>query len=394
MSPGCTADFDFSPWLLPVREGTSVHGYDDVSPTERSAAPPIETILELSIGGAGDDFEYLFGRTPPRIALGDDGRIAVLDGGNHRVQVFDANGGFLTSMGTEGQGPGAFIQPLALLAESDSLLVYDVVNRRVSRWSWTGELLDSRLLDRLWGSLIAQPGGGELVWRVVDRSPERVEVAFRRVSAAGEMLVEYTRLPWPERVIDPPIGEISGTEPDAWWVGTVPPTFSATGSGEVIVSPLSDYQLFAYAADGTMRWALQVAMERPPIQQTEIDHVMELHARRFPERTAAQIAWPEAQYALADVVVDGHDHVYVFPYVPKGTPPDVARPVDVYTTAGELLYRGTMRSAMFSTVFEIYNGPMLEVAWQASNGDSVWGIVEDPGTGNRAVARHRLMEPF
>jgi hypothetical protein len=174
----------------------------------------------------------------------------------------------------------------------------------------------------------------------------------------------------------------------------VPPTFSATGSGEVIVSPLSDYQLFAYAADGTMRWALQVAMERPPIQQTEIDHVMELHARRFPERTAAQIAWPEAQYALADVVVDGHDHVYVFPYVPKGTPPDVARPVDVYTTAGELLYRGTMRSAMFSTVFEIYNGPMLEVAWQASNGDSVWGIVEDPGTGNRAVARHRLMEPF
>ena len=37
---------------------------------------------ELVVGDAEGDFEYMFGRTPPRIAVAADGRIVVLDGGN------------------------------------------------------------------------------------------------------------------------------------------------------------------------------------------------------------------------------------------------------------------------------------------------------------------------
>jgi hypothetical protein len=351
-------------------------------------------VTEQLIGADSSDFNYMFGRLPPRLAVADDGRIAVLDGGNHRVQVFDADGGFLATMGTQGQGPGELRQPLAVLANSNGLRVYDVVNRRITRWSLQGELIESSRPDRPWGALIAQPNGGEFLWRASERTPDGRVMIFERVDIDGNTLTEYARMPWPERVIDPPMGEIVGTEPDAFWVGTVPPTFAASADGGVIVSPLSEYQLFAYAPDGTMRWALQAAFERPPIQQVEIDYFMDIHARRFPERAAAQVAWPQAQYALADLKVDGHGHLYVFPYVPKGTPGDVPRPVDVYSTDGELLYRGTIGGTMFSTVFQTYNGPMLDVSWQAARGDRVWGLVEDEGSGNRTVARHRLREPF
>jgi len=390
----CAEPFDFAPWSFPVSEGTAKHGYSEASVEQRGETEPIGLIEELVIGYGGADFNYLFGRTPPRIAVADDGRIAVLDASNYRVQVFDAEGRFLATMGGQGQGPGELGQSVALLVEDDSLMVWDVVNRRTTRWSLDGELIGSEA-GGMWGGLIVQVGGGEMVWRQTERYPDRQQdTIFRRVRADGSELVEYARTPWPLRTIDPPIGEIVGTEPDAWWVGTVPPGFTATPDGQVFASPFDEYQIFAYAPDGTLRWALQVDHQRPPISQSEIEHFMEIHARRFPARSASEVDWPKLEYALADIKVDGHGHLYVFPYVPKGTPANQPRPVDVYSSDGERLYSGMMSSRMFSTAYAMYNGPMLEVAWQVSRGDHVWGLAEDPETGDREVVRFRLVEPF
>jgi hypothetical protein len=242
--------------------------------------------------------------------------------------------------------------------------------------------------------LIVQVEGGDRVWRATERRPDGTDTIFRRVRPDGSEIVEYARTPWPQRTIDPPIGEIVGTESDAWWVGTVPPAFAATAAGAVFVSPFDEYQIFAYEPGGTMVWALQVGGERQPISDGEIDHFMEIHVRRFPNRSAAMVDWPEREYALADMKVDGHGHLYVFPYVPKGTPADAPRPVDVYSIAGERLYSGTISGRMFTTAYAMYNGPMLEVAWQVADGDLVWGLAETAESGDLEVVRFRLVEPF
>ena len=389
----CGPPFEFDEWAFPLPETITTHGYFPVTDEQRSAAPPIEIVEELVVGDAEGDFDYMFGRQPPRIAVAADGRIAVLDGGNHRVQVYDADGAFLATMGRQGQGPGEFGQVNALMIEGDELVVWDVVHRRTTHWSWQGELVGSHATD-MWGGLIVQVEGGDRVWRATERRPDGQDTIFRRVRADGSEVVEYARTPWPQRTIDPPIGEIVGTESDAWWVGVVPPAFAATAAGVVFVSPFDEYQIFAYEPGGTMVWALQVGGERPPISDGEIDHFMEIHARRFPNRSAAMVDWPECEYALADMKVDGHGHLYVFPYVPKGTPAAAPRPVDVYSLEGERLYSGTISGRMFTTAYAMYNGPMLEVAWQVADGDLVWGLAENEETGDREVIRFRLVEPF
>jgi len=389
----CAQPFDFAPWSFTVPEDAEQIGYPRVSSEERRG-PPVELIEDLVIGYDGADFNYLFGRTPPRVAAADDGRMVVLDRGNFRVQVFDADGRFLASMGSQGQGPGELGQSIAHLLDGDTVRVWDVVNRRVTSWTLDGELIGSEATAQ-WGGLIVQVGGGEMVWRQTERYPDRSQdTIFQRVRADGSEVVEYARTPWPLRTIDPPIGEIVGTESDAWWVGTVPPAFAASPEGDVYVSPFDEYQIFAYAPDGAMRWALQVDGERPPISPGEIDYFMEIHARRFPSRSAGLVPWPELQYALADIKVDGHGHIYVFPYVPKDTPADAPRPVDVYSSAGDRLYTGFISGRMFTTAFAMYNGPMLEVAWQVVRGDYVWGLAESADTGDREVVRFRLVEPF
>ena len=55
-----------------------------------------------SWGSRGTDqgeFDY-----PAGIAIGTQGTILVADTGNNRIQLFDSNGGFITTWGSEGTG--------------------------------------------------------------------------------------------------------------------------------------------------------------------------------------------------------------------------------------------------------------------------------------------------
>ena len=391
-SVACSSSYDFAVWSLPVAPATRLIGFPDASEAERSLHE-IELVEELVIG-SGSDSSALFGRVPPRVVPAPDGRVAVLDAGNHRVLVFGPGGGHQTTFGRRGQGPGEFGQPAEMFLGDDGLLrVWDIPGRRLSRWTLEGERIDTMVLPR-WGGLIAPVGNGALVWRESRRTPDGQDTLFLRVAGDGTSLVQYAVIPWPQRTIDPPLGEITNTEPDAWWVGTVPPAFARDADGSVYLSPFVDYEVFAYAADGTMRWALQVGHARPPIARVEIDLRMAQHRRRFPSRAESQVDWPARQYALADIKVDGHGHLYVFPYVPKGTPSTAPRPVDVYSKDGERLFAGTISGRIFTTSSATYNGPMYEVAWQAAVGDMIYGLAENAATGDYEVVRARMTEPF
>ena len=62
-----------------------------------------------------------------------DGRIAVVDGGDAELRIYDAEGQLEHTIGGKGEGPGEFESPqLAGLLGSDSVIVHDSQLRRVS----------------------------------------------------------------------------------------------------------------------------------------------------------------------------------------------------------------------------------------------------------------------
>lgn len=64
-----------------------------------------------------------------------DGRIAIADFFNNRIQIFTADGRFLTSFGESGSGRGQFHNPIAVAAGPDgSLFVADLHNQRIEKW--------------------------------------------------------------------------------------------------------------------------------------------------------------------------------------------------------------------------------------------------------------------
>ena len=60
------------------------------------------------------------------------GHLMVCDNGNHRIQVFNLNGKFVTKFGTEGSRIGEFNAPLSAAVLNDGkIVVSDNGNRRI-----------------------------------------------------------------------------------------------------------------------------------------------------------------------------------------------------------------------------------------------------------------------
>ncbi|MCS7222373.1 MAG: TIGR03663 family protein [Anaerolineae bacterium] len=114
-------------------------------------------------------------QTPRGVAIAPDGRIVVADSGNHRIQVFDAQGDFLTAWGSscdlyaegrpgcvdpDGNGPlqlgdGQFHEPWGVAADAQgNIYVADTWNHRIQKFSPDGRFL------KKWGFFITT--GGQL----------------------------------------------------------------------------------------------------------------------------------------------------------------------------------------------------------------------------------------
>lgn len=126
------------------------------------------------------------------LALDAQGRLFVLDNGNHRVAVFDAaSGAYRFAIGREGEGPGEFASPERIAIAGDQLVVAD--NTKLSYWNLDGEhhrdvsVRPIRLADAL-----AAFSDSSLVIRLPERSGDDRMLVLARVDGDGEELTRYS----------------------------------------------------------------------------------------------------------------------------------------------------------------------------------------------------------
>jgi DNA-binding beta-propeller fold protein YncE len=71
-----------------------------------------------------------------------EGNVYVTDTLNNRVEIFDADGAFISEFGTPGDGPGHFARPKGIAIDSDGhIWVADEVQCRVQVFNKEGQLL-------------------------------------------------------------------------------------------------------------------------------------------------------------------------------------------------------------------------------------------------------------
>jgi DNA-binding beta-propeller fold protein YncE len=79
---------------------------------------------------------------PRDVAIGKDGRLYVVDGGNFRVQIFDRDGKPIKAFGKVGRQPGQFARPKEIATDSEgNVYVVDAAFGNFQIFSPDGELL-------------------------------------------------------------------------------------------------------------------------------------------------------------------------------------------------------------------------------------------------------------
>ncbi len=79
---------------------------------------------------------------PQGVALDQDGNVYVTDTLNNRVEIFDADGNFISTFGKNGDGPGYFARPKGIAVEGDGhIWVADEMTDRLQVFNREGQLL-------------------------------------------------------------------------------------------------------------------------------------------------------------------------------------------------------------------------------------------------------------
>jgi sugar lactone lactonase YvrE len=79
---------------------------------------------------------------PQGVTVDGDGNVYVTDTMNNRVEIFDADGNFISEFGKNGDGPGYFARPKGIAVDSDGhIWVADQVQDRLQVFNREGQLL-------------------------------------------------------------------------------------------------------------------------------------------------------------------------------------------------------------------------------------------------------------
>jgi DNA-binding beta-propeller fold protein YncE len=105
-----------------------------------------DTLKLLRRIGTGGKNHYLttpgdFG-APQGVAVDNDGNVYVTDTLNNRVEIFDADGNFISLFGKHGDGPGTFARPKGIAIDGDGhIWVADEMQDRLEVFNREGQLL-------------------------------------------------------------------------------------------------------------------------------------------------------------------------------------------------------------------------------------------------------------
>jgi len=114
-----------------------------------AACTPVQQLQEwtlqaepMSVLGTEQDGANAAFYNPTDLGFDAAGRLHVLDGGNHRVQVFDPEGRYLRTVGNgHGPGPGQMERPEGLWVYPDGrIVVADTGNRRLQTFGPAGDI--------------------------------------------------------------------------------------------------------------------------------------------------------------------------------------------------------------------------------------------------------------
>jgi len=279
-----------------------IENLDGVTIVHNPAKPKYEDRLlameaDLSIGQDSGKPEYLFSRIGD-LAVDGKGNIYAIDSREAAVRVFDRNGGYVRTIGRQGQGPGETQYPVFIqISAQGELAVYDYSAAQMLFYSLDGVYLRQKRTSRIVfpigldseGRLIAQdilappPKGGKVILRFDRDYGSEQEIAREEMGQ--------------DRVFD---------------IGRPSCYCALSPNGRVLWGDSKEYVLYVLSPEG--RLARKIIKESPP--QAITDREKDKYRAEYADalRHGMGISFRDRLPAFSGIFFDDEGRVFVRTY--------------------------------------------------------------------------------
>jgi hypothetical protein len=289
-------------WRGSVRDSAGVAIVRNPAEGLWSAAQRWTARAELRVGATERGPEYELGAVG-WLDVASDGRIYVLDSQAQHVKVFGPSGRYERTIGGPGAGPGEIGRGTVFvcLASGDTVLVPDLTNRRLDRWTAAGAVLASVPLHFQGGIpfIWRSSGNGLVVAQVrpiplAAATPAEARDAIVRVSPAGVMGDTLLTFPSGGSL------RLAGQAPEIRLYAPEPAWAIAPG-GTVYHGINSEYRIGMYGTRGRLERVITKPFTRQPVTEADRQTMRQFLMRSWREAGAT----PAVLERLAGVVKFG-----------------------------------------------------------------------------------------
>ena len=264
----------------------------------------IQLEKELTLGESPGGQTALF-QSIRSFRVDDLGNIYVLDSRAPKLIKFDSRGTVLFSIGRKGQGPGEFMAPTMMeLGKQNSILVYDIGNRRLSYFSAdTGALLEERSTARS-GRLfrVDDDSQGSFYGYQILYEPGKKVLIISKFSPSLEPIKDILRLE--DKQLE---NEVKPYAPSL--------LFRVLSDDGLLVAGDGEYKFYWHDANGGLvRTALT---DYRPVTFTATDkerYLKALAAEGGPPPGDQVFVFPDKYPPIENMITDDHDNIFIRTY--------------------------------------------------------------------------------
>ncbi len=226
-------------------------------------------VEELSIGAMEGEDVYQFGQIIG-VDVDADGNVYIADGQVQDVRVFDAMGTYVRTIGSAGSGPGELgLGMNGVFVVGDEVVIPDIGNQRISRFSRSGEFIRSQRMDLLQGVPLRwdMASAGRLVVQRRNVNPADTATGPRgdpitTLAQEGEAPDTLAVLPPGESL------QISGGQARVRFFDPEP-IWDADPDGRLLTAKNNTMRFEVWGADGSLQRVITLPFETKPVTERD-----------------------------------------------------------------------------------------------------------------------------